>query len=291
MGNRSETLYQRERKKFMVMSGVCLGLLILVIVLVISVISLNGKVNRLMRDQNETTAGTGEESGSQEFSSSREEMPERTEDASAGEVGGTVAEDTPEVTTEDPVQYVVCLDAGHGGKRGATSTLDGRFESYDTLRLTLAIQRELSRYEDVTIVMTRTEDVDVENKARPEMANDAGADLFVSIHRNSSVSGDKYGVEGWIDKNDPADSHAAAEMMLAAMEAVGITLNCGVKTGSWDEPDVNYTVIEYAEMPAVLLEVGYLNHAKDNELFDKNLDAYGKAIADAIYDWLIEWAE
>ncbi|MBQ4563884.1 MAG: N-acetylmuramoyl-L-alanine amidase, partial [Lachnospiraceae bacterium] len=193
--------------------------------------------------------------------------------------------------TEAPIQYVVCLDAGHGGKRGATSPLDGRFESHDTLRLTLAIQRELSKYENVTIVMTRTEDVDVENKARPQMANAAGADLFVSIHRNSNVAGDKCGVEGWIDKTNPADSRAAAEKMLAAMEAVGITLNCGVKTGSWDEPDVNYTVIEYAEMPAVLLEVGYLNHARDNELFDQNVDGYGKAIADAIYEWLTEWVE
>ena len=126
----------------------------------------------------------------------------------------------------------------------------------------------------------------MENKARPKMANDAGADLFVSIHRNSNTSGDRGGIEGWIHCDDPAESREVGEMILDAMEAVGVTANYGIKTGSWDEPDVNYTVIEYAQMPAVLLEVGYLNYAKDNVLFDQNLDAYAEGIADAIYRWL-----
>ncbi len=213
-------------------------------------------------------------------------------EASIGEVGGTVSEETTEEPTEETTEavreYIVCLDAGHGGQRGATSPLDGRHESHDTLRLTLAIQRELEKYEHVTVIMTRTEDVHVENKQRPQMANDAGADLFVSIHRNSNTTGDKGGIEGWIDKNNPPESREVGEMILAAMEAVGVTANFGIKTGSWDEPDVNYTVIEYAKMPAVLLEVGYLNYAADNRLFDENLDAYAKATAKAIFTWLTQ---
>ena len=196
------------------------------------------------------------------------------------------AEKTTEETTEAVGEYIVCLDAGHGGLRGATSPLDGRYESHDTLRLTLAIQRELEKYDHVTVIMTRTEDVHVENKQRSQMANDAGADLFVSIHRNSNITGDKGGIEGWIDKNNPPESREVGEMILAAMETVGVTANFGIKTGSWDEPDVNYTVIEYAKMPAVLLEVGYLNYAEDNRLFDENLDAYAKATAKAIFTWL-----
>ncbi len=233
--------------------------------------------------------GTGSTAGKEETSSTEltgEDTSSPEESPSADEVGGTVAEETTKEETEAPRQYIVCLDAGHGGLHGATSPLDGRHESDDTLSLALAVQRELSVYEDVTIIMTRTEDVHVENKARPQMANDAGADLFVSIHRNSNTSGDKGGIEGWIHCDDPPESREVGEMILNAMEAVGVTANYGIKTGSWDEPDVNYTVIEYAQMPAVLLEVGYLNYAKDNDLFDKNLDAYAEAIADAIYRWL-----
>ena len=219
-------------------------------------------------------------------------------EASIDAVGGTVSEETTEAPTQRPTEepteepteavkeYIVCLDAGHGGLRGAISPLDGRYESHDTLRLTLAIQRELEKYDHVTVLMTRTEDVHVENKERPQIANDAGADLFVSIHRNSNTTGDRGGIEGWIDKNTPPESREVGEMILAAMEAVGVTANAGIKTGSWDEPDVNYTVIEYAKMPAVLLEVGYLNYAPDNKLFDENLDAYAKATAKAIFTWL-----
>ena len=228
-----------------------------------------------------------------EGKSDKTESTDGTE-ASIGAVGGTVseqtteepAEKTTEETTEAVGEYIVCLDAGHGGLRGATSPLDGRYESHDTLRLTLAIQRELEKYDHVTVIMTRTEDVHVENKQRSQMANDAGADLFVSIHRNSNITGDKGGIEGWIDKNNPPESREVGEMILAAMETVGVTANFGIKTGSWDEPDVNYTVIEYAKMPAVLLEVGYLNYAEDNRLFDENLDAYAKATAKAIFTWL-----
>ena len=209
-------------------------------------------------------------------------------EASIDDVGGTVAEETTEEATEAVREYIVCLDAGHGGLRGAISPLDGRYESHDTLRLTLAIQRELEKYDHVTVIMTRTEDVHVENKERPQMANDAGADLFVSIHRNSNTTGDRGGIEGWIDKDNPPESREVGEMILAAMEAVGVTANAGIKTGSWDEPDVNYTVIEYAKMPAVLLEVGYLNYAEDNRLFDENLDAYAKATAKAIFTWLTQ---
>ena len=234
-----------------------------------------------------STAGKNENTGGMENTTDVPDM-----EASIGAVGGTVSEESTEELTEETTEavreYIVCLDAGHGGLRGATSPLDGRYESHDTLRLTLAIQRELEKYEHVTVVMTRTEDVHVENKQRPQMANDAGADLFVSVHRNSNTTGDKGGIEGWIDKNNPSESREVGEMILAAMEAVGVTANFGIKTGSWDEPDVNYTVIEYAKMPAVLLEVGYLNYAADNRLFDENLDAYAKATAKAIFTWLTQ---
>lgn len=288
MGSQRESLFQQTRKALMIMTGVSLVLLVLVIVLGIRVATLSSKVDELMQNQ---TVSESDESSSAEESLSSEEL----DASSADEVGGTVGEATTEEpteelteepTTETPEQYIVCLDAGHGGKHGATSPLDGRHESDDTLRLTLAIQRELSKYENVTIVMTRTEDVDVDNGVRAEIANDAGADLFVSIHRNSNASGDKGGIEGWIHSSDPADSREVGEMILAAMERVGVTANYGVKAGTWDDPTANYKVLRLAEMPAVLLEVGYLNYAKDNELFDTNLDAYAKAAADAIYAWL-----
>lgn len=246
-------------------------------------------------DMESTTAGGTAAGGSTAEESGDGETEAKTAESGTPDVGTEEpATDTPGTSEPDTTRtvlrnFIVCLDAGHGGNHGAMSPLDGRFESDDTLRLTLAVQRELNKYGDVTVVMTRTEDVDVDNGERAEIANEAGADLFISIHRNSNTTGTIGGIEGWIHSSNPADSRAAGEMILAAMEQVGVTENWGVKTGTWDEPQANYKVIRLAEMPAVLLEVGYVNYAQDNELFDRNLDKYATATARAIHEWLEEW--
>lgn len=204
----------------------------------------------------------------------------------------TEQETTPP-TTEEAVDhekrnFIVCLDAGHGGPggKGAISTLDGRYESHDTLKLMLAVRDALQSYGDVTVVVTRDTDVEVDNGVRAQIANDANADVFVSFHRNSNVAGDRGGIEGWIHSSNPSDSREVGERILAAMEKVGVVHNYGVKSGTWDEPEANYKIIRLAEMPAVLLEVGYLNFQRDNDLFDRYYEEYAEAAAGAIYGWL-----
>ncbi len=278
MGERRGKQYQRMRTWLKWMLGTNLLLVALAVGLAVVAVVQGRRMNVL----------------SAELESMREQTENQTEPESDG--GNIRPEESEsgteeEATTAAPRNYIVCLDAGHGGQHGATSTIDGRFESDDTLRLTLAVQKALEQYSDVTVVMTRTEDVHVELEDRSRIANEAKADLFVSFHRNSNTVGDKGGVEGWIHSSNPEDSRAAGEMILAAMEEVGVTFNFGVKSGTWDEPDANYKIIRLAEMPAVLLEVGYLNYAKDNELFDRNLEGYAQAAAEAIYEWLGEWTE
>lgn len=204
----------------------------------------------------------------------------------------TEPETTPPATGEavdhEKRNFIVCLDAGHGGPggKGAISTLDGRYESHDTLKLMLAVRDALQSYGDVTVVVTRDTDVEVDNSVRAQIANDANADVFVSFHRNSNVAGDRGGIEGWIHSSNPSDSREVGERILAAMEKVGVVHNYGVKSGTWDEPEANYKIIRLAEMPAVLLEVGYLNFQRDNDLFDRYYEEYAEAAAGAIYGWL-----
>ena len=204
----------------------------------------------------------------------------------------TEQETTPPTTGEavdhEKRNFIVCLDAGHGGPggKGAISTLDGRYESHDTLKLMLAVRDALQSYGDVTVVVTRDTDVEVDNGVRAQIANDANADVFVSFHRNSNVAGDRGGIEGWIHSSNPSDSREVGERILAAMEKVGVVHNYGVKSGTWDEPEANYKIIRLAEMPAVLLEVGYLNFQRDNDLFDRYYEEYAEAAAGAIYGWL-----
>jgi N-acetylmuramoyl-L-alanine amidase len=87
----------------------------------------------------------------------------------------------------------VVIDPGHGGPMPGTISHGGLEEK----KVTLEIAKETARLLEaagVRVIMTRTSDIDVDFSDRPRMANDAAADLFVSIHAdaaagNSSVTG------------------------------------------------------------------------------------------------------
>ena len=84
---------------------------------------------------------------------------------------------------------VVCIDAGHGGTDpGAINKYKGkRYNEKDfTLDIAKALEKKIKEaYPDVKVVMTRTKDVYVSLKRRGDIANNAKADLFISIHINA----------------------------------------------------------------------------------------------------------
>lgn len=88
--------------------------------------------------------------------------------------------------TEDKI--VICIDPGHGGDTdGATFTYDEVTvrEKDVNLKIALKLQEELLKYENVEVVMTRTEDITMELRPRVQLAADADADYLISIHNNS----------------------------------------------------------------------------------------------------------
>ena len=173
--------------------------------------------------------------------------------------------------------YSIMLDAGHGG-RDPGAVYNGRQEKDDTLRLTLAVGEILQNH-DIDVQYTRTTDVYESPYEKAMEANNAGVDFFISIHRNSFptdnvVSGveslvyDLYGIKLQM-----------AENINEQLEAVGF-VNLGVKARP------NLVVLRRTKLPAVLVEVGFINSNTDNQLFDDNFDAIAKAIASGILDTL-----
>ena len=79
--------------------------------------------------------------------------------------------------------YSIMLDAGHGGKDPG-AVYNGRQEKDDTLALTLAVG-EILQGRGIDVLYTRTTDVYESPYQKAMEANEAGADFFVSIHRNS----------------------------------------------------------------------------------------------------------
>ncbi len=181
-------------------------------------------------------------------------------------------------------KLLVCVDAGHGGEGdcGALSNDESRFESDDDLNMAHAVEKHLKEL-GADVLMTRTEDKYVDLYQRPEMANDADADIFVSLHRNSAETGQ--GVEVWVNYDAPDDDTLLAKNILKGLDKVGISQNRGVQYGyqGYDPAaKVNYVVNEKSNMPSCLVELGFITDDEDNILFDKNLDAYAKSIAESV---------
>lgn len=173
--------------------------------------------------------------------------------------------------------YSIMLDSGHGGSDPG-AVYNGRQEKDDTLRLVLAIG-EILQNNDIDVEYTRTTDVYETPYQKAMEANEAGVDFFVSIHRNSSPMPNQYsGVESLV-YNLSGIKYEMAENINAQLETVGF-VNLGVKARP------NLVVLRRTRMPAVLVEVGFINSDTDNMLFDSNFDAIAQAIADGILDTL-----
>lgn len=173
----------------------------------------------------------------------------------------------------------VCLDAGHGGND--VGAIQGeRYEKDDNLRLALLVRDALEE-RGVTVYMTRDDDTFLSLEERCKFANRKRCTLFVSLHRNSAESGN--GVEIWVENTPGKTDWALAEHILDGLSEVGISKARGVKSGYVHNADGNYYINAHTNMPSCLVENGFITSETDNELFDENLDAYAKAIAQAIY--------
>lgn len=171
--------------------------------------------------------------------------------------------------------YKVALDAGHGGSDPG-AVYNGRQEKDDTLDLTLAVG-DILKKNGVDVFYTRTTDKYETPFKKATDANNSGADLFISIHRNSSETPNQYsGVESLVF-NDTGLKAEVARNINNQLEDVGFK-NLGVDVRK------NLVVLKRTKMPAVLVEAGFINNDKDNYLFDQEFDKIANAIADGILE-------
>lgn len=209
---------------------------------------------------------------------------------------------TPSVTkapeTEDVKdRYVVCLDAGHGGKDDGALLIEGsnilRYERDDNLEFCKALKESLEKL-GVRVVMTREENTFVELSDRTYLANTAKSDLLVSIHRNSYYSdvdpesNQVSGVEVWLHNSKPDDMTALAGEILSVLENIGISRNRGVKYGTMEDSSTNYAINRNSNMGSMIIEFGFITNEADNANLDSHKSEYADGIAKTIYGWLCE---
>jgi N-acetylmuramoyl-L-alanine amidase len=174
---------------------------------------------------------------------------------------------------------LVIIDPGHGGTDEGAK-VNGFMEKRIALVTAQMVRKHLEAL-GYRVIMTRNKDVYITLPRRAAMANKAKGSLFVSIHFNSSPREDAQGIEIfyfdskelWRTKASRRLAHCILRETLGETQAV----SRGIKQG-------NFHVIRETEMPAVLVEGGFITNKQERSLLrDKEyLNRLAIGIADGI---------
>lgn len=172
---------------------------------------------------------------------------------------------------------LVVVDPGHGGKDPGAIGIRGVQEKDIVLAVSQYLQRYLEQ-QGVRVLMTRTGDYFISLQGRTDMANRAGADLFVSIHANSMGMGrpDVNGFEIYY--------HGNAGLSQAIHRNVVNSLNVRDRRVR----QARFYVLRNSRMPSTLVEMGFVTGNEDNyKLTDPNFQQQmAQAIARGVLEYL-----
>lgn len=151
------------------------------------------------------------------------------------------------------------VDPGHGGSDPGTIGHQGTFEKDVNLAIGMYLG-ELLEQAGARVVYTRDSDVYVSIFERPAIATEAKADMFVSIHANSHIKrGTARGTETLYRANDPASELLARAVQEELVQAITL-----VNRRIWGRDDL--AVFNQTRMPAIMVEVGFLDHPDEEIL-------------------------
>ncbi len=176
---------------------------------------------------------------------------------------------------------IIALDPGHGGTNPGAVGVSGLRESDVALDVSYRVKNYLEE-KGAQVVLTRTADYNVSLSRRVDIAHNAGADIFVSIHANyhpdPSISGTETFYYSWGSNAD--SSRKLAGLIQQELVSDSGLRNIGVLHGS-------FQVIRTPWIPSVLIELGFLSNYYDESLLrDKShLDGQAHAISRSINDY------
>lgn len=191
---------------------------------------------------------------------------------------------------------LVVIDPGHGGKFIGTASLSGIAEKTVTLQSSKYIRNYLVSSGNYEVVMTRNTDKHFSTNLskdltyRANMANELDADIFISVHYNGGTPGSN-GLETFVHHptypaqakrsalniSDPrikSSRDLADSVQNLMVQRIGL-YNRGVK-------GLNLAVLRQTEMPAVLVELGFMQSSIDSKVILS--DSYRQKSAKAIKD-------
>lgn len=181
---------------------------------------------------------------------------------------------------------LVALDAGHGGKDTGAVGITGLLEKDVNLAIVLRIDK-LLRDAGLRTVLTRDSDTYPTLQERSDLANQAQATIFVSVHNNAAGDPESNGTETFYWGTTGGDYSLEGQKLAQAIQRNLIkdlaSYDRGART-HWK----NLHVLAESHMPAALAEVGFLTNAvEEAKLRDPvYLDAAAAAIVKGILEYL-----
>jgi N-acetylmuramoyl-L-alanine amidase len=216
----------------------------------------------------------------------------------------------------------IVIDAGHGGHDQGTSGPNGILEKDVVLDVALRVAKLLETRMGAEVILTRSGDTFIPLEERPAIANSRKADLFLSIHANSSPAPAVAGTETFFLNftNSPAALDVAARENSGADKSVGelrdliqsITLNDKIAESQTFAQTIQnsifgqaqrsnaaarnrgvkrapFVVLIGASMPSVLAEIGFLTNSRDEANLAK--PEYRQKIAEALYKGVSQYSQ
>ncbi len=184
-----------------------------------------------------------------------------------------------DVSVNNPEYRTVIIDAGHGGPDGGTSADDGTLEKDINLQISLKLD-EILKSSGINTVMIRTEDISVHDesantirekkvsdiKNRLAVTENTPDSIFVSIHQNHFSQSKYSGTQVFYSKNNP-DSRSLADYIRQSV----ITCLQPENSREIKQSDSNIYLLKNAQIPAVMVECGFLsNYDETEKLKDEN---------------------
>ncbi|MCX7749725.1 MAG: N-acetylmuramoyl-L-alanine amidase [Clostridia bacterium] len=182
----------------------------------------------------------------------------------------------------------VCIDAGHGGYDSGAVGIKGLKEKEVNLKVALLLGKILEENQ-IEVVYTRASDevtwpsvVNEDLKARCKISNEADADVFISIHCNSSDDSKVRGVETWCKDSDPWAKKLANKLQ-SQLASAKLTSDRGIK----HDTETHLYVLRKNNALPVLVELGFLSNAEDSAFLGS--DTGQKICAEALSRGVMEF--
>ena len=177
-----------------------------------------------------------------------------------------------------PSDRVIVVDAGHGGTDPGAISSNKTKEKDVNLQISLKTEKAL-KDAGYNVLMTRDTDKTLGLYERPAFANNNFADLFISIHSNSTGNKDVHGIEVlYAPAAAGSEKEEGQQILTKAIMDELLKATGAKKRGIIERPKL--VVIRESKMPAILIEVGFLSNAKEEKLITD--DDYQNKIVGAI---------